>query len=144
MTGPGAVCWCGCGQTIPPGRRSTARYVDAVHKRARERAKDMATPGRGRGQGRAGTSRRTAANRPLRIVVSINDEEITVKPPEPPSPDAPAADTTVTCQRDSLSVKRDQDGHVLLVRIDGTHGIRIDPDEAKWLLTNVLPIMVRP
>jgi hypothetical protein len=138
--GPGAACWCGCGQTIPPGRRSTARYVDSVHKRARERAKDIETPGRGRGQGRAATPRRTAANRPLRIVVSINDEEITVKPPEPPAIDAPPADTSVTCTRGELTCRRDANGNFLIHNV--TEQIGLDTEQVKWLLTAALPLMV--
>lgn len=37
-TGPGATCWCGCGQAIPAGRRADARFVDGTHSKRFRRA----------------------------------------------------------------------------------------------------------
>ena len=140
--GPGSPCRCGCGQPVPGGRRTNARYVDAVHKRTAERLRDFERPRKGATKGKAGTRRRTAGNRPLWIVVTVNEEDIAVQPPEPPSPDAPAADTTVTCERDGLTVKRHPNGDVTVSRQqDYPVTLGLSADEAKWLRLAVLPIV---
>ena len=66
-----------------------------------------------------------------------------MKPPEPVSPDAPPADTTVTCERGNLLAKRHPNGDVTVQREqDYPVTLGLSADEAKWLLTAVLPIMV--
>jgi hypothetical protein len=41
--GPGTPCWCGCGEDIPDGKRSDARYVDDTHStRFRRAEKELA------------------------------------------------------------------------------------------------------
>lgn len=44
-TGPGAACWCGCGDRIPEGKRPQARYVDSRHARAAQTAREHAEAG---------------------------------------------------------------------------------------------------
>jgi hypothetical protein len=55
-TGPGAPCWCGCGEPIPEARRSNARYVDDRHG-SRYRQREKRAKGRPRPRTPAGIDR---------------------------------------------------------------------------------------